>query len=302
MAKQKVTPEQVKVLKFWRKASAKSKKPVGKSAVVKAMKITTHEMNHLFPDGNLTDLKREHGIRLSFQEIHYTAEELLSKLDEVVSGLGAYPNWRQLKRTHISDATWKKTLAGPGGSKEDVVRRYKKHLEDTNPASPNLEIVKRLVQGPRKLDKTAKTSRRSPASGPPTYEKTDGETYGPPIDFSNLRHEPTNEQGVVFLFGMVSKALGFKCIDRIGQPFPDCEGKRKIDRKGRLQSVTIEFEFTSRDYKAHAHPLPGDPPGGKRPADVIVCWEDNWGDDCPLEVIELKKAIKGLENRSEFKP
>ena len=33
--------------------------------------------------------------------------------------------------------------------------------------------------------------------------------YGEPFDFRGLRHSPINEQGVVYLFGMVSRELGF---------------------------------------------------------------------------------------------
>src|SRR4029077_11836541 len=44
----------------------------------------------------------------------------------------------------------------------------------------------------------------------PFHAKLDGRpTYGNPIDFRGLRHEPVNEQGVVFLFGMVAKELGY---------------------------------------------------------------------------------------------
>src|SRR6266849_1254337 len=34
-------------------------------------------------------------------------------------------------------------------------------------------------------------------------------TYGEPLDFPTLRHEPVNEQGVVLLFGMFAKHFGY---------------------------------------------------------------------------------------------
>jgi hypothetical protein len=46
--------------------------------------------------------------------------------------------------------------------------------------------------------------------------------------------------------------------------------------------VKIEFEYESRNFLRHMH----DPNG----CDLIVCWEHNWP-ECPLEVIELKKAV-----------
>lgn len=108
-------------------------------------------------------------------------------------------------------------------------------------------------------------------------------TYGNPIDFRGLRHEPVNEQGVVFLFGMVARELGYS-IEAIQQGFPDCEAKRQVDT-GKWQRVRIEFEYESRNFRDHGHPVEG--------ADVVVCWKHNWP-DCPLEVLELSTAIGSL--------
>ena len=57
------------------------------------------------------------------------------------------------------------------------------------------------------------------------------QVYGAPIDFRGLRHAPLNEQGVVYLFALVARDLGFT-VEDIGTSFPDCEAKRRIDRKG----------------------------------------------------------------------
>ncbi|MFQ5924350.1 MAG: homing endonuclease associated repeat-containing protein [Anaerolineales bacterium] len=113
----------------------------------------------------------------------------------------------------------------------------------------------------------------------------DRPTYGNPIDFRGLRHESVNEDGVVFLFGMVAKELGYM-VEGVQGGFPDCEAKRQID-VGRWQRVRIEFEFESRNFRDHGHPTDG--------CDVIVCWRHNWP-DCPpnLEVIELATVIKAL--------
>jgi hypothetical protein len=46
--------------------------------------------------------------------------------------------------------------------------------------------------------------------------------------------------------------------------------------------VRIEIEFLSRNFLQHFH----DP----KECDLIVCWENNWA-ECPLEVVELKKAF-----------
>lgn len=112
--------------------------------------------------------------------------------------------------------------------------------------------------------------------------------YGEAIDFRGLRYAPINEQGVVYLFGMVSRELGF-LIKSIRTDYPDCEGKRYLDTAGtKLQHVRIEFEYKSSSFVEHAH----DPEG----CDLIVCWIHDWK-DCPLEVLELKSAISLLPKK-----
>jgi hypothetical protein len=110
-------------------------------------------------------------------------------------------------------------------------------------------------------------------------------TYGEPLDFPALRHEPVNEQGVVLLFGMVAKHLGY-VVESVQAAFPDCEAKRQIGPK-RWQRVNIEFEFESRNFRDHGHPLTG--------CDVIVCWHHNWP-ACPahIEILELSSLIRSF--------
>jgi Homing endonuclease associated repeat len=118
----------------------------------------------------------------------------------------------------------------------------------------------------------------------------DRPTCGNPIDFRGLRHEPVNEQGVVLLFGMLAKELGF-LVEAVQTGFPDCEAKRQMGPE-RWQRVSIEFEFESKNFRSHRHPLHG--------CDVIVCWRHNWP-DCPkhLEVVELSSVVKSLAQRPE---
>jgi len=123
-----------------------------------------------------------------------------------------------------------------------------------------------------------------------TKRKLTLQEYGTPIDFRGLRHAPLNEQGVVYLFALVAREIGFT-VEAIGTSFPDCEAKRRIDRKGeRWQRVRIEFEYYSSDFKDHGHKIEG--------CDLIVCWKNDW-DGCPLEVMELSTIIKDLGARFE---
>src|SRR5439155_11602028 len=78
-----------------------------------------------------------------------------------------------------------------------------------------------------------------------------GNIYGDFIHFRGLEHAPVNEQGVVFLFGMTCRELGY-VVETVKQGFPDCEAKRQL-RPGMWQRVRIEFEFLSRSFRTHGH-------------------------------------------------
>jgi hypothetical protein len=115
-------------------------------------------------------------------------------------------------------------------------------------------------------------------------------TYGNPTNFRGLLHEPVNEQGVVLLFGMLAKDLGYM-IEAVQKGFPDCEAMRQVAPE-RWQRVRIEFEFESRNFRDHGHQSTG--------CDVIVCWRHNW-DECPeyIEVVELSGVIKSLASSED---
>jgi hypothetical protein len=109
------------------------------------------------------------------------------------------------------------------------------------------------------------------------------EIYGAPLGIAAMAHAPTNEAGVLFLFGAVAAGLGFR-VERLQAAFPDGEAKREI-RPGKWERVRIEFEFESRNFREHRH----DPEG----CDVIVCWRHNWA-DAPegLEIVELSRLVE----------
>jgi hypothetical protein len=105
-------------------------------------------------------------------------------------------------------------------------------------------------------------------------------TYGAPIHCGALVFAPTNEFGVLFLFGAIADRLGFLVL-RVQAEFPDIEALRMVGRD-KLQRVKIELEQESRNFLKHGH----DPNG----CDLIVCWEHNWP-ECPIPVLELRKEI-----------
>jgi HNH endonuclease len=111
----------------------------------------------------------------------------------------------------------------------------------------------------------------------------DEPVYGPPMVETPLIYAPTNEAGVAVLFGAVARPLGF-AITRVQTVFPDCEATREVE-PGRWLRVRIEFEYESRNFLTHMHPVDK--------CEMIVCWNHNWP-ECPLEVVELKSAVKQI--------
>ncbi len=110
------------------------------------------------------------------------------------------------------------------------------------------------------------------------------------INFRGMVYAPINEQGVVFLFGKVMEDLNMY-VEEIKSGFPDCIARRFVGTGWRR--VRLEFEFSSKNFKDHGH----DPTA----CDIVICWSHDWT-DCPLEVIELREIIKGLENWSIERP
>jgi len=102
--------------------------------------------------------------------------------------------------------------------------------------------------------------------------------YGPPSNRDPMAHGPTNENGVLFLFGAKARELGF-IVQQIRTAYPDCEAMREVG-PDQWQRVFIELEEKSRNFLKHGHDI--------SKCDLIICWEHNWP-ECPLEVIELKR-------------
>ena len=111
--------------------------------------------------------------------------------------------------------------------------------------------------------------------------REDRTVYGPPVGPAAVSHGPTNELGVIYLFGTLAERLGFVVI-HIQHAFPDCEAMRRVG-DDQWQRVLIEFEYESRNFVRHLHDANG--------CDLIVCWKHNW-EECPLEVVELRAVIR----------
>ena len=285
MEKKKFTKEDV--IQVWKELERESsKKWIGVNAVCSKMGIKRYHVEQLFQPEGLTEVKLRHGLKTSPQETPYTQDQLLSKYDNIVSKDKKIPTWKIIKhKTGMPDSTFKRKL---GSTKLEIVKTYQNWLQRENPTSSNLKVIDKWLKGEDKPDAsplaTAKTSRRKPR----VSEKTDGRTYGKPLNFENLVYGPSNEQGVVVLFTMMSKQLQYNIEGIWTDSFPDCEATR-VEQGGKLRRVKIEFEYRSREFANHGH----DP----NACDVLVCWKDNWKDRPPnIEVLELSKEVEKIQS------
>jgi hypothetical protein len=76
-----------------------------------------------------------------------------------------------------------------------------------------------------------------------------GGVYGSLMRFGPMVCAPTNEQGVLFLFGAMAESLGFAIL-KVGTAFPDCEAFRILPGD-RVELVKVEIEFESRNFLKH---------------------------------------------------
>ncbi len=269
--------------------------------------MTRYSVAKFFPKWN--DAVRAAGLEPRKLRVSLQDSELLADWGETARRKRALPSWRGYLVEGKYDP---RTLEKRFGGWPSVAGAF------CNFANGKREWadVLALVAVSRRKEKSA-ANENSACSIPPNKgqraQLKDRPTYGNPIDFRGLRHEPVNEQGVVFLFGMVAKELGYM-VEAIDRGFPDCEAKRQIAAgrwqrariefefesceakrqiaAGRWQRARIEFEFESRNFRDHGHPASG--------CDVIVCWRHNW-DECPenIEVVELSGVIKSLASSED---
>ena len=277
-----------------------------KEEIIQAMKELAEQLGH---PPSLTELRVHKGVHDSYVRKHFltykraleecgmkregkgykiSPEELFRDWAEMVRKLGKVPNIneydmlsRYSHRPLMSRfGSWRMAqmgllaLAQENGWEvqwKEEVEMLRAYLDGTN------------AQG--------KTYRRQPCalrSAQPNRILKDRPTYGPPLVRTPLAHGPTNEQGVLFLFGAMAEELGFQ-VTRIQIGFPDCEAMREV-APGVWQPVKIELENESRNFVTHMH----DPKG----CDLILCWIDNWP-ECPLEVIELRSKFPKLKKITE---
>jgi hypothetical protein len=282
-------PDKKTVLDAIRSAALALGRPPSRSEFKSKSGMTEYQVLRHFPSWR--EALRASGFEASPTNVRLDDCTLLEDWGHLVRTNRHIPTRDQYRRDgKFSPGSFEKHF-GPWSAIPDAFRSF------ANGKSEWLDVLALLpVNSPRFNPSPALVGRPGEASEVPAlpsptvtqaqHSKLHGRaTYGNPIDFRGLRHEPVNENGVVFLFGIVARELGY-LVEAVQAGFPDCEAKRQV-AVGRWQRVRIEFEFESRNFRDHGHPIDG--------CDVIVCWRHNWT-DCPpgLEVVELSSVIKSL--------
>ena len=254
------------------------------SEFVALSEISEYSVSQCFSSWN--DAVRSAGLHPNTLNVRLEDSELLKDWGETVRANRAIPARRAYRRVGKYDPRTLERRFGPWSSLPEAFQNFAKDNPDW------ADVVALLPARVLKQDDGSNGN-----SAPPILPKKirhvslkDRVTYGNPTRFRGLRHEPVNEQGVVLLFGMLAKELGY-VIEAVQTGFPDCEAKRRIAPE-RWQRVDIEFEFESRNFRDHGHAASG--------CDVIVCWRHNW-DECPghIEIVELSNVIKSLADSED---
>jgi hypothetical protein len=203
-------------------------------------------------------------------------DELFEAMAEAfVAAQGLVPRQHFPKYARYSPDVYRKRW----GAWPNVLRAFRSWLDATGRQFRYYDQLPATSSSMRPATAAASEPAR-PAHSRPT---TGARRYGPILNFRGLLHAPVNEQGVVFLFGMVAFELGY-IIESVQEGYPDCEGKRRVGPDA-WERVRIEFEYLSRTFRDHGH----DPAS----CDLIICWEDNWP-EAPLPVLALRAALQTL--------
>jgi hypothetical protein len=254
------------------------------SEFVGLAEISEYSVSQCFSSWN--DAVRSAGLHANTMNVRLEDSELLKDWGETVRTNRAIPVRRAYRRVGRYDPRTLERRFGPWSSLPEVFLNFSKDNPEWS------DVVALLPVPALKQEHGSNNVLASPILPKKTRHVPlrDRATYGNPTHFRGLRHEPVNEQGVVLLFGMLAKELGY-VIEAVQTGFPDCEAKRRIAPE-RWQRVDIEFEFESRNFRDHGHPSTG--------CDVIVCWRHNW-EECPenIEVVELSSVIKSLTNSED---
>ena len=119
----------------------------------------------------------------------------------------------------------------------------------------------------------------------PPFEVVTPEKVVEPMSATRMLFSPVNELGVVALFAMYHRELGFPYILKVKSDYPDAI---VIDEFGDVK--LIEFELFASNFIAHGH----DPDK----CDHIICWENDLDESVEDETVRmLIKKVIALKER-----
>jgi hypothetical protein len=128
------------------------------------------------------------------------------------------------------------------GTWTNVPDGMKLYAEEQGLADEYKDVLEVIEQRASRQNDVPKVS--APTSVPKILK--DRPMYGRLLQGCPLVFAPTNEAGVLYLFGAMSERLGFLVL-LVQTGFPDCEAMRVVG-ENRLQRVKIELEYESRDW------------------------------------------------------
>jgi Homing endonuclease associated repeat len=214
-----------------------------RSEFVRLVEISEYSVSQCFPSWN--DAVRSAGLQANTMNVRLEDSELLKDGGKTVRTNRAIPARRAYRCLGKYDPRTLERRFGPWSSLPKVFLNFAKD-------NPKWADVVALLPVPvAKQEHGSNNDLTSPILPKKTRNAAlkGRTTYGNPTRFRGLRHEPVNEQGVVLLFGMLAKELGY-LVEAVQTGFPDCEAMRQVTPE-RWQRVRIEFEFESRNLRDH---------------------------------------------------
>lgn len=284
----KLSPDKNEIIAAIRRAASELGRSPSRSAFIAHTGISEYWVLKYFPSWN--SAVSEAGLEPDTSNVQIDDDTLLADWGKVVRLLRQIPTRIQYRnQAKFSTGTFEHRF-GPWSRIPDRFRVFAANKPEWNDILALLPVQASNTTAKNQPVADVTINSGAHQSAKKNSKLRDRPIYGNHIDFRGLRHEPVNENGVIFLFGIVARELGYS-VEAVQAGFPDCEAKRQVDA-GKWQRVRIEFEYESRNFRDHGHP--------PDLCDIIVCWRHNW-QECPdhIEVIELSKVIKQLAKSDE---
>lgn len=290
----KKTPNRKEILDAIRHTASELRKTPSRSVFIGHTGISEYQVLKHFPSWNIA--VEEAGLAPDTTNVQIDDDKLLTDWGRLVRELRQIPTRVQYRHQGEFSAGSFEHHFGPWSSLPDKFREFAKDKVEWSDVLALLPVKKPDIRQVKAASSEFEEQIKGESSSTHSFvmqkhsKLDDRPIYGNHIDFRGLRHEPVNENGVIFLFGIVARELGYS-VEAVQAGFPDCEAKRQV-AAGKWQRVQIEFEFESRNFRDHGHPVDR--------CDVIVCWRHNWP-DCPshIDVVVLSEVIKQLAKSDE---